>query len=371
MAKNTVTHSCGHDEVHYLYGNGSLRDYRIKQLEQEPCSDCAAKALAEEDRKKAEAKRKNGLPELYGTEKQILWAESIRLETMEYVAKEIKKLEKLIQDAIESGQEIDPRIKEGPKAMGEILDGFIGHSSASWIIDHRNDLTGDLSGALRDYFHNPKPKTRIFEPENTDNNNIVEVITDTSWVSFDYPKEQKFIDIMKAHKAQWLSGSWTIRWNPFWDSPADCAAWMTNFLVSEGYTVKVSDPEVVNLIETNSFSPFYERLITAPAALKNKFNVIGAEGEAKDVILRMSGAMELERKNLISIPVFCAVDLDEFADIYGFHFSDKAAKRMERFTEGQRKKLNPTLKEQEESSGSVKDILNSSMEVIDDLRDED
>lgn len=82
MAQWNITHICGHNETHQLYGPGKDRTQRAKWLETTLCSDCYK---AEQERQKiesaqiaAEENKESGLPALEGTDKQITWAETIR-----------------------------------------------------------------------------------------------------------------------------------------------------------------------------------------------------------------------------------------------------------------------------------------------------
>lgn len=80
MAKYAVTHKCGHEERHELFGKHTERDSKIKWLATVDCSDCYRQAkikVEQETAAKFESETPN-LPELVGSEKQIAWAKSIR-----------------------------------------------------------------------------------------------------------------------------------------------------------------------------------------------------------------------------------------------------------------------------------------------------
>ena len=61
MAKYTIHHTCGCTSTAELYGKESQRQWRIEQMEQEDCADCAAQGS-----------------DLSGSPKQVTWAEKIR-----------------------------------------------------------------------------------------------------------------------------------------------------------------------------------------------------------------------------------------------------------------------------------------------------
>jgi len=82
MAKYNVTYSCGHTETIQLYGNIEDRERKIKWLSENGlCPDCYKKQKAAERAVAIEfIKTECGiLPTLEGSEKQVAWAEDIRL----------------------------------------------------------------------------------------------------------------------------------------------------------------------------------------------------------------------------------------------------------------------------------------------------
>lgn len=85
MAKYTITHSCGHEQTHALYGRIKDRENKIAWLATQECTECWKKAQKEARAKNDAEREKNfkklgidNLPALRGTPKQIVWAEKIR-----------------------------------------------------------------------------------------------------------------------------------------------------------------------------------------------------------------------------------------------------------------------------------------------------
>lgn len=134
MAKYGVTHSCGHEVVHQIYGPHKGRDSKVEWLSSRPCTDCWRKEQDEQraaaSAKAAEANQAKGLPALTGSAKQIAWAESIR-------ASAIAKLGDLPALALD-------RLSE--QAAGELRDALIllqseitDQAEAKWWIDNRDE----------------------------------------------------------------------------------------------------------------------------------------------------------------------------------------------------------------------------------------
>ncbi len=92
MPHYTVTHTCGHEERVNLIGKPDYRDWRVRRLEEEDCFACrkaselqAAKQVAAE----------YDLPPLHGSEKQIEWAETIRVQKLDELDAERPRLTEL------------------------------------------------------------------------------------------------------------------------------------------------------------------------------------------------------------------------------------------------------------------------------------
>lgn len=131
MAQYTVTHTCGHNHVHQIYGSNSKgqRDNKIAWLATTLCPKCyreqqdAKNAAA--NAKAADANKSAGLPELTGTPKQVAWAESIR-------AKQIKTLDSLLKPEFKDAAEY--AVCQG------IIDAVKAQASAAYWIDNQNKV---------------------------------------------------------------------------------------------------------------------------------------------------------------------------------------------------------------------------------------
>ncbi len=96
MAWNNVTYACGHVCQEQLYGKIKKRDWYIEKALERDCPTCWKKKQTEAAKKEAE---KEGLPKLEGTEKQIAWAETIRIKMLDEMYKLIGELIRLIESA--------------------------------------------------------------------------------------------------------------------------------------------------------------------------------------------------------------------------------------------------------------------------------
>ena len=110
-----VTYSCGHEGKIEVYGKADKRNYVVSMKERDLCPDCYKKQQQEITIKET---KESGFPELNGSEKQISWANQIRIKASKELsdaernARQLKLL-KLIKRVPEetTNEEIEKKIK--------------------------------------------------------------------------------------------------------------------------------------------------------------------------------------------------------------------------------------------------------------------
>lgn len=138
MAKYTITHSCGHDQVHDLFGKSEERDRKESWLGGTLCAVCYH-AKKETDRAAANATaaeeaRSIGLAPLAGSEKQVAWAESIRVAASKAVA----ATNAASLDRVRSKGLSEVAIEELGDAFALLGSEVMAHGDARWWIDNRD-----------------------------------------------------------------------------------------------------------------------------------------------------------------------------------------------------------------------------------------
>ncbi len=145
MAQYKLTHKCGHPGSIALIGTASKsKDWHINRAENSECDTCAARTREAENKLASEAAAevaaKAGLPTLVGSEKQIAWAETIRLHFIETKSQHIREM---AQQAIDRGP--GAGMAFSPEQAAIIRDGIeaaivlaASETSARVWIDSRN-----------------------------------------------------------------------------------------------------------------------------------------------------------------------------------------------------------------------------------------
>jgi hypothetical protein len=126
MAKYVVQWACGHETTEQLFGKERDRQAWIRGAATRLCPDClAAKRKTEAEAIQAES----GLPELKGSEKQVVWATRIRADVLKEVDELRQKFERALTEAARS---------KFLEIFDSWADGLKATTSASWWIDNRD-----------------------------------------------------------------------------------------------------------------------------------------------------------------------------------------------------------------------------------------
>lgn len=411
MAKYDVTFSCGHTVTISLYGKESDRQRKIKWYEENGlCPDCYKKQI-EESRKAAaeeaadEAKAL-GLAELQGSEKQISWANSIRTAQIEAISKDMEVLQKDIDRISKTGKNIE-QLDTAKKLMVflDAIEQVIGsETSAAKIIDNRRmnyqwasekfakDYDKLESGVetpedYRDYGSFAVDTVKVIEgddaqlaekeyivlmPEDKKSDVAASVEYTDKEVSVVSAKDQKIIDLVKGLGYRWNRTAWVLPIDIASGKPEDRAAEVANKLLLAGYQVSVPSA-IKDAAASGKYEPRCTRWITK---YNDDDDNVYLSWDREDDLYRQAsglvGAKWISRRGM-RVPASSADEIEDFAQVYGFQISPGAQESIAEY----RKKVTIVTpeagasEEKKDGEENIKGILNSSREVIEDLRDND
>ena len=331
MAKYNVTQSCGCTTRHDLIGPHKSREWRIKILSEKPCDSCwreeRERRNAEQNAEAAKANRELELPALIGTEKQIPWAESIRLRLLR---------------AVDEVLQIRGDLRDHPH-MPAVLDALYAETRASWWIDQRDTHPIEVVSHLLRTQPAPVDHIPIAEratveaeatvrPERTITNTVAEIRASGSAVQILFPERRDdFRLLMHELRYHWKETAWKREIGPFNGTVADRAAEVGHQLLSAGFAVRLYDPVLRSQAIAGEFEAEVRRWVKK--AVGNNpyagwFVISWPRGEDfYKAAKRITGSRY--GKGGVYVPPEQFEEVLDFAEVHGFRISDGAAELAE------------------------------------------
>jgi hypothetical protein len=141
-----LPHPCGHTMLHPFYGDD---DYgwaeRARQIATGPCALCHADEQLRERQQQAEQARlqaaQRGLPPLEGSDRQVAWAEGVRLGAFGAIDKVLRWVEQVEAQAMAEDPDYWQGVKQG---MQRAILWLEAQTDAKWWIDHRHGMANSL-----------------------------------------------------------------------------------------------------------------------------------------------------------------------------------------------------------------------------------
>ena len=415
MAKYDVRFSCGHTVTVQLYGKESDRQRTIEWYKNYGlCPECYKKKIAEEkqaaaDEANAEAK-KMGLPDLKGSEKQVAWANTIRGSIMKEVNEDLDRSYRQLKKAEKEGRtEFVKNVKNLIDLLNAIGEVVASETSAhkiidwrgsihieDWCYDYMRDYDKLISGSIpRDYMHDnygselldraldllldgktpdqeaEEAKTVVLSPEHKESETMVKVIYTDEEVSVESPKDAGVIEAAKSCGFRWDGSVWMMKIGVKTGSAADRAAEIANKLLLAGYQVTVPE-SIRQAAVSGSYEPRCTRWVSKYTDDDDHVYVSWDRDDdmyyhAKEI----TGAKWFSRRGM-RVPTSSADEIEDFAQLYGFRITDGAKEAIAEY----RKSVtivapeSGATAEKKDGQEDLDGILQSSREVIEDLKDE-
>jgi hypothetical protein len=271
MAWHYGTHSCGHDGRVQIYGPHKHREWKAKKWFERPCDECLAKQRQAENVQNAEKAREMELPNLKGvSEKQIAYGETCRMKLVSRIEKFIEKWE---NDADRFGRFYRFPWDEVPVIFDRILQ----ISSAKWWIE--NERYAEVGVVLKKIYEDilierrtkaqkveetcqPEPLPPL-RPENPKTETIAEIRIEGKKLQIRFPESRDDFRkvVQEKLRMSWKHGVWERKMDLFSGSIHDRAAEAAHHLLSEGFIVRLDDPQAREKAISGSYEPEHTRWV--------------------------------------------------------------------------------------------------------------
>ena len=368
--KYEIEYACGHTGTVQLFGKTADRERKVKWLKTQICPACEhaeiEKRRAEEATVAKEKAEEFGLPELEGTPKQVSWALTIR--------------DNIIKRELDTLKTKQRRNDEAAEKQKQFIDWLCQQNQASFWIDHRRHYSDELQ-----YFWNQDQQekeaekmllgadsdTELIVPEEKSTSTIAHIIEHLDFIEVKSEKDDNVISCVKKCGFKWRSGTWKLKITEKMGTADDRIVEVGNRLLSAGVPIETKK----SLKEKTTQGDFKIRSYKWVDAQDGKLYITWHRdasyyNEAK----RLPGAKWVSGVDMMIKPEYFE-EINDFVNLYQFSVTKKAKtllKDAEEKIKGVPRVL-PAIAKEETIDGSkpdLKDILTSSRDVLDDLRDD-
>ena len=375
MAWYYGTYSCGHEGRENIVGPTKNRQWIADRKFENLCEECyQAKLMADREAKNAEALEKSKefeLPELIGTEKQVAWANAIRLELAEYFQ---NWAETLIFN------------EQGKTDYRKVLQYMVEHKTkASWYIDNRGqdkellkvelleEIPSEEEIAEREIEKDIRIESAVF-PENCEYRTPAEIIVKDDEVSVKFERSDKFRELVKELGYKW-EGIWNKKIGFRTGTAVERASELGNKLLNAGFPISILDADTRRKAIEADYEPECDRWITTVVNGEYKgWLAIEWQGRDDDLYHKAKRLpMSLYRKPCVIVKAEYWQEVEEFADILGFKLSPGTHERISEVKTMQEsaKVVVPVEPKEVEKEDKLAEILKSSSEILEDLKEGD
>lgn len=326
MARYTISYACGHSGEINLIGPHRYRESRIAYLEHGECFECYKQHSTQAAQEQAEALE---LPALVGSEKQIAWAEKLR----------IVKLNE-IEAAIER-HENDKKYRQILMAVEHIGNETSAKQWIEWRYDSPEYI---ITRVLKSLLAAPTEEQKRAEqkaqaqaeaikraalveatirPENPVSETVAEISISDKTISVVFPEiREDFNGLVRLLGYIWSNGCWQRTIGSFAGTVGDRAVELGHILLSRGFLVRSFDDSLRSRIVAGVYTPEQTRWITKRMDT-GWFAIQWGQHEDYYQAARKIENSRYSRPYVVVPPAQFAQVLD-FAQRYDFHLSNGA-----------------------------------------------
>lgn len=391
----TITFACGHVGDFRVYGKGKTRDWQIANAEAtRVCPECYKKLVEEKRIQKNEEALKMSeemdLPKLSGSEKQVAWATTIRIDLLDAIQGRVDHA--TIREEAETNEEKRKLLRDRIEQTVSFIEYFItSKTKASWFIDHRYDTFDKLYSIEEEDFEEwleeqksdrelekdaeremekESVEESIIKTENTKYPGYVDIINYEDKIRAIYEKNEDFIAIVKGLGYKW-DGVWERKLSEMTGPYEDRAAELGNTLLSAGFAVCIYDQEIRRKAIEADYQEECNRWVARNGEGSVRIFWDNRNDDLYTQARRITGSWY--KSPYVCVKVTHYEEIEDFANINGFSFTKLARKEIDEY----KKKIEgaivaePAEKQQEEEKDKLEEILETSREVLADLKDDD
>lgn len=389
MAWYYGTYSCEHEGRVNIVGPTKDRERKAEWHFSGLCPECYKKKQ-EEERKSAnkEAAEKSAemeLPELSGTEKQVAWANTLRIKAIDSINARCAKMEAALK---EKGLSTIPGEKIGMKEVYDSVQHFIkSHTDARYWIDTRDEGTNlkNIVSEYKKYLEETANSDAVEEitaekesltvsPEcDTVKSGVVKITFKDGFLRAEYMKDSEFMEIVKGLGYKWSGTAWGKEITEYTGLAEDRAAELGNKLMNAGFIVQFPDKGSKDKAISADFAPENDRWIKY-SSKTGKFFILwnGRNDVLYNAAKKLPSAKWTSGSMDVNIEFYGEVE--DFAETMGFSISKKAREEIKKYKAKENgflhEKVTAYEKENISDTERLEKSLKSNGTIINDLIDD-
>ena len=385
----TGTYTCGHEGSIVLHGSRKERNWRCEKEFSGLCPDCYIKSLEADNLQKAKKAQADGMVVLAGSAKQVHWANQIRDNMIEHIDEALDCLHSAVDRA-----ENDSKFMEHYDMLMETRFLLTQITGAKWFIDcsefspMREVSVKRMLSRLRLLFGlrpednanevlKEKPArvddNTILRPENCTHDGWVELTITRNTVNARYENDETFKKIVKSNGLSWDSSTymWRLSVGEMEGSNVDCVAELASKLLASGFAVSIPDDEAWHKTITGDYIPRSYRWISESCG-EYIIHYPKADSIADTAVRRIIGYCKWDGfKRGFRASRTKTKSIRDLVRLYDFRMSADAQNLANNFETAMdaATMVEPVVRNNDGRDG-LRDILDSSRDILDDLKDD-
>lgn len=309
MAWYEGTYLCGHKGKVNIVGKESDRKWKVDWHFGSACEECRKKKREEERKEVLKTAVEYGMPELIsGTERQILWANEIRIEFFDYWTKRDVVVDDIINNELNSKFWIDNRMD----------------------IFHKSFLRGYQKEKIVEENNQRMISEDTVKPKEVKHDGVVEIIEANNAICLLYEKNDSFIALAKSMKYKWNGREWARELKETVGSFEDRAAEIGHELLQAGFCICIHDKQITDKAIKGEYQKEHTRWICSRN--NTPFLAINWSEKNEDLYKKARKLKESRWNNpSVIINVSHYKDVENFAIENNFQFTKSAIEKIDNY----------------------------------------
>lgn len=324
MAWHYGTFACGHEGRVNIVGPHKNREYLANRKFARDCDDCYAQRIERERQEEKQRSQELELPPLMGSEKQVAWANSLRLKMIEHFEQEKNEHAPIVLDFILRTR---TRAKYYIEVVrGESIDQLI-------AIEYDNAINApekEARAAVEQQQREQEKAAATVYPEDPCTSDIATVTVGKDEISVVAAKNDDFRELVRGLGYKWSDGAWMRKISYMAGPIEDRAAELGNALLNDGFPVCIFDEDIRQKAVSGDYDPEHTRWIVVRTSgdFEGRFAIWWNRPDDLFTAAKQITGARWSSPSMV-VPTENYEEVLDFAEMYDFRLTPKAEQAVE------------------------------------------